>query len=398
MLIKVKLTNSIKTEDWVNHFRDVFQSNEAASKEHIQVDVTLSVDMEHELNRDISEEEVNAALHKLKTGKASGIDGISAEMLRNGTSEVNNFLFKLFSTIFNKGIYPQVWAKAIIIPIHKKGDPENVDNYRGVSSISILSKCYTSILNARLYSWLENNHLICENQAGFRKKYSTIDQIFNLYAIVQKCMSRTGKKLYVAFVDFKKAFDSVRHDKLLEYIRKQGVKGKFFASLSAMYDSLLSCIRVNGQLSEFFECPVGVRQGCVLSPTLFSMFINQLADHMNERGRHGVQLLPDIMEIFILLFADDVALLSTTPAGLQNQLNILQTCCENMQLNVNIDKTKVMVFRKGGFLAKHEQWYFNGTKLEVVNKYCYLGFNFTTKISAKIGTEHLVTKGKRAVV
>ena len=211
-------------------------------------------------------------------------------------------------------------------------------------------------------------------------------------------MSKKGKKLYVTFVDFKKAFDSVRHDKLIEYIRSQGIKGKFFAALSAMYKSLLSCIRVNGQLSDFFECPVGVRQGCVLSPTLFSMFINQLANHMNERGRHGVQLLPDIMEIFILLFADDVALLSTTPAGLQHQLNILQTCCDDMQLSVNIGKTKVMVFRKGGFLAKREQWFYKGTKLEVVNKYCYLGFNFTTKISTKMGTEHLVTKGKRAVV
>jgi hypothetical protein len=181
-------------------------------------------------------------------------------------------------------------------------------------------------------------------------------------------MSRKGRKLYVAFVDFKKAFDSVRHDRLLECIRNEGVKGKCCASLSAMYESLLSCIRVNGHLSEYFECPVGVRQGCVLSPTLFSLFINQLANDMCERGKHGIQLLPDIMEIFILLFADDVVLLSATPSGLQHQLNILQSCCDKMKLSVNIDKTKVMVFRKGGFLGKHECWFYNGSKLEVVNK------------------------------
>eukprot|EP00745_Piridium_sociabile_P025182 TRINITY_DN39889_c0_g1_i3.p1 TRINITY_DN39889_c0_g1~~TRINITY_DN39889_c0_g1_i3.p1 ORF type:complete len:246 (-),score=19.19 TRINITY_DN39889_c0_g1_i3:155-892(-) len=222
---KEKVTNNIKITEWVNHFKTVFRSNEDPENEYYRVDVDLSDQREHELNKEISEEEINRAITKLKSGKASGIDEISAEMLKNCNNEIKHFLVKLFNVIFNKGIYPHMWSKAIIIPIYKKGNPENADNYRGVSLLSILSKCYTSILNARLYSWLEDNNLISENQAGFRKKYSTVDQIFTLYATVQKCMSRKGRKLYVAFVDFKKAFDSVRHDRLLECIRHEGVKG-----------------------------------------------------------------------------------------------------------------------------------------------------------------------------
>ena len=84
------------------------------------------------------------------------------------------------------------------------------------------------MLNARLYFWLEEENMITECQAGFRKNYSTYDQIFNLCAIVQKCLSKKGQKLYVAFVVFKKAFDFVRHDKLLECIRNQGIRGKVF--------------------------------------------------------------------------------------------------------------------------------------------------------------------------
>ena len=151
------------------------------------------------------------------------------------------FMTKLFNTIFDKGIYPSDWAKAIIVSIHKKGDIHLVDNFRGVSLLSIVSKCYTSILNTRLYNWLEENDKIVEMQAGFRRYYSTTNQIFNLYAIARKCLNKKGQKLYAAFADFKKAFDSVHHDKLLQAMQKEGVQGKFFAAIKSMYDSLLSC-------------------------------------------------------------------------------------------------------------------------------------------------------------
>ena len=108
--------------------------------------------------------------------------------------------------------------------------------------------------------------------------------------------------------------------------------------------------------------------------------------------------MPGVMELFILMFADDVALLSTTPTGLQNQLDCLKICRQEMKMEVNKDKTKIMVFRKGGFLAKHEKWFYNDTRLEVVNNYCYLGFNFITKLSCKQGREHLAAKGKKAVI
>eukprot|EP00745_Piridium_sociabile_P032434 TRINITY_DN5471_c0_g1_i2.p1 TRINITY_DN5471_c0_g1~~TRINITY_DN5471_c0_g1_i2.p1 ORF type:complete len:1139 (-),score=92.24 TRINITY_DN5471_c0_g1_i2:303-3719(-) len=390
--------NSIDINEWCDHFKSVFKTNEIDQYESRFNEIDITEDFDNILNQDIKEEEVQKAIKKLKSGKSCGLDGISAEMLKAGAHEVINFLTKLFNVLFNKGIYPKDWAKAIIIPIHKKGDTNQANNYRGVSLLSVISKCYSSILNARLYNWLEANSKISENQAGFRKNYSTVDHIFSLYSIVQKCMCKKGQKLYVAFVDFQKAFDSVRHDKLLDCLRNQGIKGKFFVSLRAMYTCLLSCVRANADYSDFFQCPSGVRQGCVLSPTLFSIFINQLSDHITEKGRHGIHLMPDIMELFILLFADDVALISTTPVGLQNQLNCLKTCSESMALNLNKNKTKVMVFRKGGYLAKHEEWFYDGTKLEVVNNYCYLGYNFTTKLSLKKGTDHLVTKGKKAVM
>jgi hypothetical protein len=153
---------------------------------------------------------------------------------------------------------------------------------------------------------------------------------------------------------------------------------------------------VNNELTEFFECPVGVRQGCMMSPILFSLFINQVATYLDENGIHGIQLLPGLVEIFLLLFADDIVLLSNTARGLQNQIDMLDKICRDLFLNINKDKTKVMVFRKGGFLGKHENWKLDGNVLEVVNEYNYLGFCFTTKMSFAKGTSALSAKGKRA--
>ena len=111
-------------------------------------------------------------------------------------------------------------------------------------------------------------------------------------------------------------------------------------------------------------------------------------------------MLPGLIELYILLFADDLTLMSYTAIGLTNHLKCLNVCCSKLQLSVNVDKTKVMVFRKGGFLSMNEKWYFEGKQLEVVNSYRYLGYTFTTKMSVSVGTNiqavKETVKGKEA--
>ena len=259
--------------------------------------------------------------------------------------------------------------------------------------LSIISECYTSILNKRLYAWFEDK--IAEEQAGFRQNYSTVDHIFVLNAIVQKHLEKRGAKMYLAFVNFRKVFGSVRLCKLLETLQKEGVSGKLAGIIKAVYNSLLSCVRMNNEYTDCFECPNGVRQACVRSPTLFWLFINQLAEHIQSIYKHGVQMLSGLIEFFILLFADGVTLLATTPSGLQNPLNCLRDCRVKMGMEVNEDKTKVMVFRKGGHLGKHEKWYYAAKSVNVVNS--YLRFTLTTKLSYREGTSAFVAKGKKAV-
>ena len=111
------------------------------------------------------------------------------------------------------GLYPDDWSEAIIQPLFKKGDPDIPDNYRGIS-------LYTYILNKSLACWIENNNLFNESQAGLHKKYSTIDHLFTLVSLIQKQLLHNKKCMYVAFIDFRKAFDCAIRSKLLAVLRK----------------------------------------------------------------------------------------------------------------------------------------------------------------------------------
>ena len=118
----------------------------------------------------------------------------------------------------------------------------------------------------------------------------------------------------------------------------------------------------------------------MLSPTLFSFFINELALEIAQNGMYGVQLTPDVVQILVMLFADDVLFASYCVAGLQRQIDILKHFADNFSMTVNMSKTKIIVFRKG-FLAANEVWRYGSEEIEVVNSYKYLMLYFTTKVS-----------------
>jgi hypothetical protein len=396
LLKKQSVHNKITKEEWKTHFMKVFCADEGGDNSWQDMVNVENLPDNEQLDGHITSDEVKKAINKLSSGKACGFDGILSEMLKCGGEPVVTFLVDFFNYIFYSGQYPEVWTKGIIVPIYKKGDPDCADNYRGISLLSLLGKCYTSILNTRLYLWLEENDKISEAQAGFRRGYSTIDHVFTLYAATQKYLLKKGGKLYVAFIDLRKAFDSVKRETLISTLCRAGVSSNFVLAIRAMYKSVLACVRVNGELSEAFECPQGLRQGCMFSPTAFSVVINELASRVAACGKHGVQFVPGLVELFILLFADDLALLSSTPAGLQTQLDLVQQMCTELGLTINTDKSKVMVFRHGGFLARSEKWSVDCQDLEVVNNYVYLGFTFTTTMSLRESANQLAIKGKKS--
>ena len=399
---KSRETPQVDINTWKNHFERILRE-EANDHEGVNENETWTPGVEeivdHDLDAPITQDEVRKAIRNLKSGKATGLDNILAEILKSGEEAVTPFLTTLFNKLYDSGLFPEDWTRSVIIPLLKKGDPTNPENFRGISLLSITSKVFTKILNTRLYKWAEKEEKICEEQAGFRKNHSTIDHIFSLFYLIQKTInSKQKSKVYVAFIDYMKAFDTVNRNSLWRVLNKVKTSTKMLRMLQGMYTSVQSCVRWGATLSDFFDCSSGVRQGCLLSPLIFSLFINEVAEEVTLKGRHGFQFLPGLREIFLLLFADDIALLSSTPVGLQNQLNSLATASDRLGLKINMNKTKVMIFRKGGRLSKQEKWFMKGTEIEIVNEYKYLGFVLTSRLSVISALNQVVKKGKGKVV
>ena len=204
---------------------------------------------------------------------------------------------------------------------------------------------------------------------------STADNAFILHGLVSHMLNQ-GKRLFCAFIDFTKAFDYVVRENLWFKLIKLGLRGNILDIIRSMYNSVKSRIRYENQLSNEFSCMLGVRQGECLSPFLFSMFLNDLEEEFITHGIEGIDI--GLIKLFILLYADDIVIFSSDAEGLQNGLNVLELYSKRWKLKVNTEKTKVMVFRKGGILPRNLEFTFENTLLKIESKFTYLGVVFTT--------------------
>ena len=382
---------------WREHFKALFEVSNAGNDSIIEDGVLdMAIDFSN-INDEITEGEVLGAINRLKLRAASGSDEILPEMMKCTPRYLINPIVALFNQIFTTSKYPKVWNKSIVIPIYKKGDPSVPDNYRGISLTSCFSKVFTCIITDRLNDWVETNNLLGEEQAGFRRGYSTIDNVFVLHSIIQRYLLRR-RKVYVAFVDLKKAFDRVDRKILWEILGKYGLEGRLLEMVKAIYHQVQCCVRCNNTYGDVFECNCGLKQGCKMSPILFSLLVNYVAKYVAKNGKHGIQLMPDYTTIYALLYADDIALVADTVTGLQNQLKYLEKGTRAVGLQVNNEKTKVIVFRNGGYLADHEKWYLGLERLETVNEYRYLGTLFTTRLSVNNMQSDLVQRARGAMM
>jgi hypothetical protein len=199
----------------------------------------------------------------------------------------------------------------------------------------------------------------------------TADQLFVLRHILAQ-HKRSKSKLYMCFVDFKKAYDSVRRDLLLAELAQKGVDGPMLQAIAAMYSSVSLCARQAGQLSQEFPSTLGVKQGDPLSPLLFGLFLDGVEGHVQQQApRTGVHIGGALLQM--LLYAGDIVLLARSEADLQAQLDALHGFCEAKCMTVYVAKTKVMVFN--GAAGSQTACMYAGEVLQTVDTFHYLGID-----------------------
>jgi hypothetical protein len=298
-----------------------------------------------------------------------------------------------FNQMLSTGV-PQSWCTGVIHPIFKAGDVNDPNNYRGITVTSVLAKLFAMVLEARMSKWAESHELRADGQAGFRKDHRTVDNVFIMQALI-KDAHKSKKKLYCCFVDFKKAFDSVPRQRLWEVLSSVGVQGDILECLKSMYAQDEACVLTQAGLTDAFRCTIGVKQGCPASPLLFGLFLDDLEAKLQAESESidAPSLLGTL--IAILLFADDIALMSHSAEGLQHQLSILAQFCKDRGLTVNVGKTKIVIFEHKR--SECMPFMFEGREIERVDIFKYLGIAFHATRGLTCAMEQLCSSARKAV-
>ena len=210
--------------------------------------------------------------------------------------------------------------------------------------------------------------------------------------------------MFCTFIDFKSAFDTVWRSGLWQKLLKANVKGKIFRVIYNMYQNIKTCVKKGNEKSEFFVSKVGVKQGENLSPFLFALFLNDLEDYFVENDIDSLETITNLCEesihmyvkLFLILYADDTALLSETAKGLQETLECFEQYCDLWKLTVNTSKTKVVIFSKRK-CRNAQNFRLYGANIEVVDSYSYLGIIFNYNGSFKTARTKLVDQARKAM-
>ena len=348
--------------------------------------------------------EIEEAIKKLKNYKSAGIDEISNEQLKYGKPGILPWLRDIFEAVWKNEDVPSDWRKGIITIIPKKGDLSYCCNNRGITLRSTASKLFQIVLLQRLNAGLED--LLRENQCGFRRNRSCIDQLYSLQCIIHNCIE-FNLPLYINFIDFKAAFDSINRDFIWKAFEHYGLPTKYINIFKAFFRRTESAhaVPVNGELTRWFNVKSGTGPGDVQGPPIFNLVINwglELAEKFKNisRGftlqRRQSSRQPEKC-VIDLDYADDIAAMDDSAEGLQETTDNVAKYCSIGGLKMNAKKTETMVIGKDTSqlpLPKERTLDItvDGNSVKQVTQFTYLGATITS--DGKIDKEISVRIGK----
>jgi hypothetical protein len=306
----------------------------------------------------------------MKNGKAPGADGITVEMLKDVQDELLPMLTEMFNRYLETGKIDDNLADSSTLLLFKKGDSTLIRNYRPISLLSVLAKLLTkTMLNRieRTMDWEQG-----EEQAGFRRDRSTTECMLTLCELIEKS-HEYNEPLFLCFIDFEKAFDSVEMNGLWSALQEQGVHCRIIQLFRSIYENAKSEFRVNADERVPVEIKRGVRQGDAASPALFNAALESIFRRL-DWDLKGVNINGNYLSH--LRFADDIVLVARAREDIQEMLQELDTEATLWGLKINEEKTSWMCSGEQieNFTGSGDfQVTLNERALTRVEKYVYLG-------------------------
>jgi len=321
--------------------------------------------------------EVRRHIYNLKRNKAAGGDGIPVRVIKDNVEIYSTLIHHIISLVICSGIYPDCLKISRLYPVHKCGTLSSLSNYRPISLLPIFNKIIEKILTTQLTDYFEQNHLIYENQFGFRKGRSTDMAVLNVQQLIANTMDR-GKKGMAIFLDLKRAFDTVSHTRLIAKLNAYGLGEMSISLLKSYLADRRQIFTHEGLSSSETVVPVGVPQGSCLGPLLFVIFINDISSCLNRLTN-------------TFTFADDTALfvehdsLEDLFSYAKKEINALSEWLLENGLVLNTTKTKYMVFSNYLIRAdtSHLSLSYRGAPIERVSVFRYLGILISEKLDWK---------------
>jgi Reverse transcriptase (RNA-dependent DNA polymerase) len=312
----------------------------------------------------------NVIRSKLKMGKAAGLDGIHPEHVVYAHPAIVLHLCNLFNLILIHGYVPDGFGKGVIIPLikDKGGDLLNSDNYRGITISPIISK----IFELCVLDKIECNLLTCDQQFGFKKDVGCVHAVYSVQNTVNYFCNR-GSNVYLTALDASKAFDKITHNILFNLSKKRNVKMCFIKMLVNWYSKIFACVQWNGVFSEFCKFSCGIRQGGILSPILFNVYVDELINVL-KKSKCGCHI--GAYNAGCFMYADDLILLSSSLCEMQYMLDICSDFGNRNDISFNAKKSVCAVAGKCRRFMNADLLV-NNCIINRVDKFKYLGVLFS---------------------
>jgi hypothetical protein len=322
---------------------------------------------DHLYGPSILKAEIVHAIKLLKSNKTPGPDDMYAETIKLLNEENLDIIVKLFNDIYDTGQIPKDWLRSTFIALPKTPRANFCKDHRLISLMSHFLKLFLRIFHTRLFKKCEE--VSGWSQFGFKNGLGTREAIFSMQTLIQNCLDQR-KDVFICFIDYEKAFDNVKHELMIKYLQELGLDAKDIRIIANLYWNQTATVRLqNSNETEDFSIKKGVRQGCILSPMLFNLYVEKAFAEAVADSNKGIK----VNGIFVnnIRYADDTAIVADNIEDLQCLLNDLTLASEARGLKINIKKTKSMIISRNDY--PNAKIYVSGEEIEQVRQFKYLG-------------------------